>query len=94
MPSPLETDTRKGLSANGSTTSNKITAIETFRVMPRWLFVKVSTEKGIVGWGEATLEGHTEAVEAAFDDFRERFIGWEATNIEDICMCDVPIPSN
>ncbi|KAK9357925.1 enolase N-terminal domain-like protein [Lipomyces starkeyi] len=54
-----------------------------FRVPPRWLFVKVETENGIVGWGEATLEGHAEAVEGAFEDFRERFIGWEAANIED-----------
>ncbi|KAJ9110196.1 hypothetical protein QFC20_003048 [Naganishia adeliensis] len=63
---------------------NRITKIETFRVRPRWLFVRVETSKGIVGWGEATLEGHSEAVEGAFVDFRERFIGWDAANIEDI----------
>lgn len=34
-----------------------IKKIETFYVRPRWLFVRVETEKGIVGWGEATLEG-------------------------------------
>jgi len=33
-----------------------IKTIEHFRVKPRWLFVRVETEKGIVGWGEATLE--------------------------------------
>ncbi|KAK9234585.1 enolase C-terminal domain-like protein [Lipomyces kononenkoae] len=75
---------RKGLSAISATTSDKIKSIETSRVPPRWLFVKVETETGIVGWGEATLEGHTEAVEGAFEDFKERFIGWEAANIEDI----------
>ncbi|KAJ9125497.1 hypothetical protein QFC22_000458 [Naganishia vaughanmartiniae] len=58
---------------------NRITKIETFRVRPRWLFVR-----GIVGWGEGTLEGHSEAVEGAFIDLRERFIGWDAANIEDI----------
>ncbi|KAJ8100174.1 enolase C-terminal domain-like protein [Lipomyces tetrasporus] len=84
MPSPLETDERKGLPAISPATSDKIKSIETFRVPPRWLFVKVETEKGIVGWGEATLEGHAEAVEGAFEDFKERFIGWEAANIEDI----------
>lgn len=31
--------------------------IEHFRIRPRWLFVRVETEKGYVGWGEATLEG-------------------------------------
>ncbi|ANB15727.1 enolase C-terminal domain-like protein [Sugiyamaella lignohabitans] len=86
MPSPLETDTRKGLSAEANQ-SNKITKIETFRVPPRWLFIRVETEQGIVGWGEATLEGHGEAVEGAIEDFKERFIGWEASNIEDICKC-------
>lgn len=30
----------------------KITQIETFAVQPRWLFVKVSTDEGLVGWGE------------------------------------------
>ena len=34
-----------------------IKSIEHFRIRPRWLFVRVETEKGIVGWGEATLEG-------------------------------------
>lgn len=50
--------------------SDLIKTIETFRVRPRWLFVRVETEKGIVGWGEATLEGHSEAVEGAFADLR------------------------
>jgi galactonate dehydratase len=54
---------------------DRIAKIETFRVRPRWLFVRVETEKGIVGWGEATLEGHSEAVEGAIADFQERFIG-------------------
>ncbi|ORY79329.1 hypothetical protein BCR35DRAFT_279479 [Leucosporidium creatinivorum] len=61
-----------------------IKSIETFNVRPRWLFVRVETEKGIVGWGEATLEGHSEAVIGAYADFRERFIGWNSADIEDI----------
>ncbi|KAJ7880800.1 enolase C-terminal domain-like protein [Mycena olivaceomarginata] len=65
-------------------TSDTIRSIETFYVRPRWLFVRIETEKGIVGWGEATLEGHTEAVEGAFVDLRERFVGWDSANIEDI----------
>ncbi|KAJ7229313.1 mandelate racemase/muconate lactonizing enzyme [Mycena haematopus] len=67
-----------------NSTSDAIRSIETFYVRPRWLFVRVETEKGIVGWGEATLEGHTEAVEGAFVDLRERFVGWDSANIEDI----------
>ncbi|KAL0576391.1 hypothetical protein V5O48_005580 [Marasmius crinis-equi] len=61
-----------------------ITKIEAFRVPPRWLFVRVETSDGIVGWGEATLEGHTESVEGAIQDLTERFMGVDPSNIEDI----------
>ncbi|KII87783.1 hypothetical protein PLICRDRAFT_54827 [Plicaturopsis crispa FD-325 SS-3] len=61
-----------------------ITKLEIFRVPPRWLFVRVETDDGVVGWGEGTLEGHTEAVEGAFADLRERVIGKDADGIEDI----------
>jgi galactonate dehydratase len=37
--------------------SDCIKSIDTFYVRPRWLFVRVETQKSIVGWGEATLEG-------------------------------------
>ncbi|KAF8896924.1 putative mandelate racemase/muconate lactonizing enzyme [Mucidula mucida] len=67
-----------------SASADLIKNIETFYVRPRWLFVRIETEKGIVGWGEATLEGHTDAVEGAFVDIKERFIGWDSANIEDI----------
>ncbi|KAI0754280.1 enolase C-terminal domain-like protein [Daedaleopsis nitida] len=65
-------------------TPDKIAKIEVFRVPPRWLFVRVETTQGIVGWGEGTLEGHTEAVEGAFKDFAERFVGWDPDQIQNI----------
>ena len=61
-----------------------ITRIETFLVPPRWLFVRVETENGAAGWGEASLEGHGEAVVGAFEALRDRFIGADAARIEDI----------
>ena len=61
-----------------------IKSIEYFRVMPRWLFVKLVDTEGGVGWGEATLEGHTEAIEGTLDGFIKRFVGLEADNIEHI----------
>ncbi|RAL01119.1 enolase C-terminal domain-like protein [Aspergillus ibericus CBS 121593] len=61
-----------------------ITQIEYFRVPPRWLFVKVTDSQGNTGWGEASLEGHTEAVEGCLNAFIERFIGLEANDIEHI----------
>ncbi len=62
----------------------KIARIETFLVPPRWLFVRVETADGAVGWGEASLEGHAEAVEGAFAALRDRFIGSDPRRIEDI----------
>ncbi|KAF2213046.1 hypothetical protein CERZMDRAFT_39708 [Cercospora zeae-maydis SCOH1-5] len=61
-----------------------IKTIEYFRLPPRWLFVKITDEAGNAGWGEASLEGHTEAVEGCLDAFAERFIGQEADDIEHI----------
>ena len=61
-----------------------ITRIETFRVPPRWLFVRVETADGAVGWGEASLEGHAEAVEGAFAALRDRLVGSDGERIEDV----------
>ena len=62
----------------------KIARIETFHVPPRWLFVRVEAEDGTVGWGEASLEGHAEAVDGAFEALRDRFIGTDPRRIEDV----------
>src|SRR3546814_12633334 len=58
--------------------------METFYVPPRWLFVRVETEDGASGWGEASLEGHAEAVDGAYEALRDRFVGQDASRIEDI----------
>ena len=62
----------------------KIGRIETFFVPPRWLFVRVESDDGAVGWGEASLEGHAEAVDGAFESLRDRFVGHDPRRIEDI----------
>src|SRR5438445_1863619 len=62
----------------------KIGRIETFYAPPRWLFVRVESEDGAFGWGEASLEGWAEAVDGAFEAFRDRFIGADPFRIEDI----------
>jgi galactonate dehydratase len=62
----------------------KIGRIETFFVPPRWLFVRVESDDGAVGWGEASLEGYAEAVDGAFEPLRDRFIGHDPFRIEDI----------
>ncbi|CAO2652201.1 Nn.00g004840.m01.CDS01 [Neocucurbitaria sp. VM-36] len=62
----------------------KIATIEYFRVPPRWLFVKITDADGNFGWGEASLEGHTQAVEGCLDAWAERYVGFEANEIEHI----------
>ncbi|MCJ1415219.1 hypothetical protein MMC32_001550 [Xylographa parallela] len=61
-----------------------IASIEYFRVPPRWLFVKITDSLGHTGWGEASLEGHTQAVEGCLDAYRDRYMGWDADEIEHI----------
>jgi len=61
-----------------------IEKVEYFRLYPRWLVVRVQASDGIVGWGEATLEGHIEAVEGSLQDLAERFQGHLCDNIEQI----------
>ena len=62
----------------------KIKQIETFHVPPRWLFVRIEADDGTVGWGEASLEGHAEAVDGAFEALKDRFLGADPARIEDI----------
>ena len=64
--------------------SMRIGRIETFYVAPRWLFVRVESDDGAVGWGEASLEGWAEAVDGAFEAFRDRFVGADPFRIEDV----------
>ena len=46
------------------------------------IFVEVRTDAGIVGLGEASLEGKTEAVVGAINDIAEYLIGQDPTRIE------------
>ncbi len=62
----------------------KITQIELFKVPPRWLFVKISTDEGIVGWGEPIVEGHADSVRAAVCEMEDFLIGRDPEMIEDI----------
>src|SRR3954447_14830775 len=47
-----------------------------------YVFVKVETNKGLVGWGEGTLEGKAAAVMACIEDFREFLIGKDPLQVE------------
>ncbi|MGN6301241.1 MAG: galactonate dehydratase [Angustibacter sp.] len=60
-----------------------IQRVETFMVPPRWLFVRVETDDGLVGWGEATCEGRSETVRTAVDQLSELLVGQDALRTED-----------
>src|SRR5262245_51471078 len=47
-----------------------------------YVFVKIETNKGVVGWGEGTLEGKAAAVMACIEDFREFLIGKDPLQVE------------
>ena len=61
----------------------RIHSIELFKVPPRWLFVKVTTEGGLVGWGEPVIEGRADTVRAAVVELSDYLVGQSAARIED-----------
>lgn len=61
----------------------KITRLTTFLVPPRWCFLKIETDEGIVGWGEPVLEGRAHTVAAAVEELGDYLIGKDPRHIED-----------
>jgi galactonate dehydratase len=61
----------------------KITDVETFLVPPRWLFLKISTDEGIVGWGEPVVEGRAETVRAAVHELADLVLDQDPLRIEE-----------
>ena len=62
----------------------KITALKTFLVKPRWLFLKIETDEGISGWGEPVLEGHAKTLAAKIAELEAFLVGRDPLLIEDI----------
>ncbi|MBE7927911.1 galactonate dehydratase [Pseudomonas saudiphocaensis] len=61
----------------------KITRLTTYVVPPRWLFLKIETDAGIIGWGEPVVEGRAHTVAAAVEELADYLIGKDPRNIED-----------
>ena len=62
----------------------RIKNLELFKLPPRWLFIKITTEDGIEGWGEPEVEGRADTVKAAVEEMAEYLIGKDSRRIEDI----------
>jgi galactonate dehydratase len=55
--------------------SVKITKLETFLVKPRWLFLKVHTDAGVVGLGEPVTEGRALTCATAIKEIEPYLVG-------------------
>lgn len=62
----------------------KISEINTYLVRPRWCFVEIITDNGLVGWGEPVIEGKAHTVRACVEEMKSYIIGMNPSNIEDI----------
>jgi galactonate dehydratase len=65
----------------------KITGVRSIVVnaeMRNWVFVKVETDEGLVGWGEASLEWKTRSVAGAVADLEPLILGQDPRRVEHI----------
>ena len=60
----------------------KIKNVNTYFVRPRWGFVEITTDAGVVGWGEAVLEGHAAAVLACVNEMKDYLLDKDPADIE------------
>jgi galactonate dehydratase len=61
-----------------------IEKLELFKVPPRWLFLKITTKEGIIGWGEPIVEGKADTVAACVKEMEQYLVGQSAHQIQDI----------
>lgn len=62
----------------------KITGFALYPVLPRWLFLKLTTDEGLVGWGEPVVEGRVHTVAAAVEELSYYFMDKNPLDIEDL----------
>src|SRR5688572_31245781 len=62
-------------------TKLRITRLETFLVKPRYLFLKVHTDEGIVGLGEPIVEGRARTCATAVEEIAPWLIGKDPRNV-------------
>ena len=60
----------------------KITGVKVYTVKPRWIFIKISTDEGIEGWGEMISGTKTDTVVAGAYEMGKRIIGRNPFEIE------------
>ncbi|AUJ28856.1 galactonate dehydratase [Liquorilactobacillus hordei] len=60
----------------------KISDVKIYKVKPRWIFVKILTDEGIIGWGEMISGTKTETVVAGAHEMGKKLIGRNPFEIE------------
>ena len=61
----------------------KIKSFSLYMVAPRWLFLKITTDTGLSGWGEPVVESKAATVHTAVTEMMELLIGKDPLHIED-----------
>ncbi len=54
-----------------------------YKVPPRWLFLKIVTDEGLIGWGEPIVEGRADTVAAAVKELMALLMNKNPLTIED-----------
>ncbi len=62
----------------------RISSISAHPVPPRWIFVRVRTDDGRVGWGEAIVPKRVAAVRGAIEDLARNVVGADVGRIEEL----------
>ncbi len=82
-PPPAGQDAFASLHSGITITGLKVFGVSLTRESDRpYVFVKLETTQGVVGWGEGTLEGKAGAVMACIQDFRDFLIGADPMQVE------------
>src|SRR5262245_60643936 len=80
---PPGADAFRGLGSKLKITNMKVFGVSLTPDSDRpFVFVKLETDAGVVGWGEGTLEGKAAAVMACVNDFRDFVIGSDPMQVE------------
>ena len=81
--SPLGADAFRGVGSRLKITNMKVFGVSLTPDSDRpFVFVKLETDGGVIGWGEGTLEGKAAAVMACVQDFRDFVIGSDPMQVE------------
>src|SRR5687767_10553570 len=83
-PAPYPGETRSGMSPDHFKQFKpklRITKLETMLVQPRWLFLKIHTDEGVVGLGEPLVEGRAKTCATAVQEVAPYLVGKDPRHV-------------